>query len=456
MKKKVRIIFGALALAVVLGSATLFGPEAVHYLNGKRAFSNENYAEAEEEYGLAGDFLDAQEQQKIAISAKQYWEGKVMISVGDYESAAECFAAAGDYLDAPTMVMESYYALGETLVPEGNGNGWGLRAFQAAEAFAYAEDYKDSRERIFEIAMTLLKQQEYRLAENTFGLLDDPDSMAYRHFCRGMQKWKRKDYTEAIEAFEEAKIDAPERTIYVMSEYETVSVDYMINAGKLLEAEKHFDRGELAAAEREYAQIPEEFVYYGISVAERKAFLEENRAAVNLCGKWRIDTIYPPIYPDKIVVKQISKDERDEWKSWTRESTSNNGRACELGVRCIPGEFGLSMQIEAEMTFYSRWEDVSDNLKTEDVTVITSIYLPKRDIFDSAGSGFSGWGMIERCIVNGNTDLRIPLDEYIPVELSYDGTAFCVETSFVIDNYHIDYDYEFSSRLYYSEKISSY
>ena len=456
MSKKTGIVLGVLAAAIVLGSAIFWGPEAVHYLNGRRAFSNENYAEAVEEYGLAGNFFDAQEQQKTAISAQRYWEGEIEISVGDYESAAESFAAAGEYLDALVRVKESYYALGKHLMPTGRGSGWALKTFQAAKAFANAGDYADSQERVLESAMTLLKQREYRQAANVFGLLDDPDSKAYRQFCRGMQRWERGDYPEAIEAFEEAKKDAPERAVYVKSEYETVAVDYMINAGKLLEAEKHFDRGELAEAEREYAQIPKDFAFYGISVAERMDFFEENRAVVDLCGKWKVDTIYPPIYPDKIVVKQISKDNRNDWKSWTRESVANYGKACVLDVRCIPNALGVSMQIEAEMTFYSKWEDISANLKTEDVTVRTSVYLPENQIPDSTESGFSGWGALSSVIMNGNTDLRIPLDEYIPVEISYDGTAFCVETSFVIDNYHIDYDYEFSSCLYYSVKISSY
>jgi len=456
MRKKAQIVLGILTVAVVLGSAILFGPEAVHYLNGRRAFSNENYAEAVKEYGLAGDFFDAQEQQKNAISAQWYWEGEVEISVGDYESAAKCFVAAGDYLDAPTRVKESYYTLGEHLMPKGRGNGWGLKTFQAAKAFASAGDYRDSRERILESAMTLLKQREYRHAENTFAFLSDPDSMAYWHFCRGMQRWERRDYAGAIEAFEEAKKDAPERAVYVMDEDKTVTIEHMINAGKLIEAEKYFNSGELGTAEREYAQIPRDFTYGGISVAERMVFFEENRAVVDLCGKWKVDTIYPPIYPDKIVVKQISKDNRNDWKSWTRESASNYGKACILDIRCIPNALGVSMQIEAEMTFYSKWEDISADLKTEDVTVITSVYLPENEIPNSTESGFSGLGALSSVIMNGNTDLRIPLDEYIPVEISYDGTAFCVETSFVIDNYHIDYDYEFSSCLYYSVKMSSH
>ena len=48
-----------------------------------------------------------------------------------------------------------------------------------------------------------------------------------------------------------------------------------------------------------------------------------------------------------------------------------------------------------------------------------------------------------------------PFDRFT-CDTSYDGNVFYVSYSYIVDNYHIDYDYELSSAVIYNEKFGSY
>jgi len=390
----------------------------------------------------------------VGPTVKAYWDGNRAFQAGDYETAIKKYETADHFMKSEEMVRKCYYAMAEEQMPVSFEEGWALQTFHAAEILAKAGKDAETNRKIFDCGMMLLSHDEYRQADNTFALLESAEGEAYSNVSRGMQQWGQERYEKAISSFEMAKAWMPEQITYDVGDEEPLDIDKMIYAGKLIEAEKHFAAGELLQARAEYEQLPIEFSYDEISVSKRLSQLERHRELAALCGKWMCDWLPGIEDRGEIMIRQIPK-RGGEKKGWRRDAAPNTKERC-LEIRCeiIDEEYAV-LKFSATMEFYQNWQDYSKDLKDTDLTIEFGVLVDvDREAFQDGGTHKKVW--VDKRVVHPNDPLLPDPEEDTYAEFSYNGDCFEVSYSYLVDNYHIDYDYEQSSRFVYNRKIADY
>lgn len=163
-----------------------------YYFRGMEALENGQYDKAMDDFGLAQDFLDADKRELQCY----YEKGKKLLEEKQYLEASDMFKNAGSYLDAEYMVREAIFEDIQSQVDETRKNANGLwmhstvllrlegikdknehahelykelsyedglsclkrGLYESAKShFVNAEDYLDTKERLFETKVTQVK-----------------------------------------------------------------------------------------------------------------------------------------------------------------------------------------------------------------------------------------------------------------------------------------------------------
>ena len=154
------------------------------------------------------------------------------------------------------------------------------------------------------------------------------------------------------------------------------------------------------------------------------------------------------------MIRQIPK-RGGEKKGWRRDAAPNTKERC-LEIRCeiIDEEYAV-LKFSATMEFYQNWQDYSKDLKDTDLTIEFGVLVDvDREAFQDGGIHKKVW--VDKRVVHPNDPLLPDPEEDTYAEFSYNGDCFEVSYSYLVDNYHIDYDYEQSSRFVYNRKIADY
>ena len=130
-----------------------------------------------------------------------------------------------------------------------------------------------------EIGRQLLKQEAYDQAAEVFSKSENEQKTQYFEYAKGWEEVKNGNYEAAGEHFSEAgQLEDAEQM-----------AGTMVYAAKLQTAENYWSDGRLNSAQKAYEELPEDFVFEGVSVADRLALLKKYSAFAELCGVWNCD-----------------------------------------------------------------------------------------------------------------------------------------------------------------------
>lgn len=146
------------------------------------------YAAAAQKFGKLGYFLDAKDKIIYCNNSKAYLDARKLMDEGYYIGAASKFHGLKNFKNSKTMEIEcihlSDYGQARQL--------YHSREFQKAEkAFEKLGDYKDSKEmtarcieKIYQIAVKLMKKSQYTKAKSMFAEINDyKDSLKLCFIC---------------------------------------------------------------------------------------------------------------------------------------------------------------------------------------------------------------------------------------------------------------------------------
>lgn len=205
--------------------------KANHYDIAKAAFEVGDYGKAIENYSSAGNYKDAVQLSKKSKHANHYYLAVSTLNEGKFEEAIKHFQDSNNYKDASTKILEAYYKLGdaETKVKSN---------LSAAKAYAKAGDYSDAKDKAFDSAMILLNAKDYASAAEAFDVPGDEQSQQYKNYAEGLKAYDSKDYSLAAEKLAAAGDVGEAHAKLQESNYELASA-YFANKEYLSAAESY-------------------------------------------------------------------------------------------------------------------------------------------------------------------------------------------------------------------------
>lgn len=95
------------------------GCKLLDYSKASKYYKEGQYAQAQELYSSLGDYADSQTMAHLSWQKADYEAAGQSYAAGDYRRAMELYYGLEMYMDSPVKAIESQYALGVTLVEQG-------------------------------------------------------------------------------------------------------------------------------------------------------------------------------------------------------------------------------------------------------------------------------------------------------------------------------------------------
>ena len=92
------------------------------------------------------------ETNRLAKLDEEYYAAIALMDAGNYEAAITAFQELDGYKDSVAKTQQAYYTYGEKLLAQGKNAS-------AAMAFGHARDYRDARQRSFELWNKIVHRQ---------------------------------------------------------------------------------------------------------------------------------------------------------------------------------------------------------------------------------------------------------------------------------------------------------